>query len=145
LEAIYLDRFEESLFRCSRNPKFLDRFYELFLASSPKVKEKFANTDFIRQKRALKGSFHLMLLAAENEDKGPDKYLRDIAAQHSRDQLGIGAELYDLWLDSLLSTVKECDDEWTKEIGDAWERVMMVGVHYLLSHYDEPPAFAIVD
>ena len=130
-----LRTFEDSLHRCTRTARFEDRFYELFLASSPKVAEKFAGTDFVRQKRALRASLHTMLLVAGDGDNGPDKHLRDLADRHSQKQLGIGAELYDYWLDSLLDTVKECDPKHTPEVADAWERVMMIGIGYLLSHY----------
>jgi hemoglobin-like flavoprotein len=135
MEEKVLKAFEESLLRCNANLQFLDRFYEIFLSSSTKVKEKFANTDFVHQKRTLRASLHAMLLAAEDEEKGPDKYLRDIAERHSSRDLGIGAELYDIWLDSLLATVRECDPMCSPEVEKAWERVMMVGIHYLLTHY----------
>ena len=61
-----LEIFDRSLRRCNANPGFLDLFYETFLASSPKVREKFANTDFDRQKRLLHASFYLILLASED-------------------------------------------------------------------------------
>lgn len=127
--------FDDSLARCNANPAFLDRFYETFLASSPKVREKFAHTDFTRQKRALRASLYAMLLAASDEGKGPERYLRELAESHSSRKLSIGAEFYDLWLDSLLATVKELDPEYSPEVEKAWERVMMVGIDYLLSHY----------
>ncbi len=130
-----LRTFDDSLARCNANPAFLDRFYETFLASSPKVREKFAHTDFTRQKRALRASLYAMLLAASDEDKGPERYLRDLAELHSSRRLSIGAEFYDLWLDSLLATVKEFDPEYSPEVEKTWERVMMVGIDYLLSHY----------
>ena len=138
-----MQAFDESLKRCNANPGFLDRFYEKFLASSPAVREKFAKTDFVHQKRALRASLHTMLLAAEQEETGPERYLRDLAAQHSRGGLDIGAELYDLWLDSLLATVRECDPEFTPEIEEAWESIMSVGIRYILSHYHRPPENAI--
>jgi len=130
-----LRTFEESLRRCNAVQGFLDCFYERFLASSPKVREKFAITDFVRQKRALRASFHYMLLAAEDEEKGPEKYLKDLAELHSRREFNIGSEFYDLWLDSLLATVKECDPEFGPEVEEAWESVMMVGIRYMLSRY----------
>ncbi len=134
-----LKTFEESLARCNADPSFLDRFYEIFLASSPKVKEKFAGTDFVHQKRALRASLHTMLLAAENEEKGPERYLRELAASHSRQHLDVGAELYDFWLDSLLATVRQCDGQFDDAVEAAWENVMMVGISYLLGHYHQPP------
>lgn len=133
-----LQRFEDSLRRCNATPDFLDRFYATFLASSPKIKEKFSGTDFVRQKRALMASFHLMLLAAEHLD-GPQRYLGDLATSHGKAKLDIGAEYYDLWLDSLLFTARQCDPQFDAEVERAWEAVMMVGVDYLLSHYNQPP------
>jgi hemoglobin-like flavoprotein len=129
-----LRTFSESLARCNGNPAFVERFYEIFLTSSPKVKEKFAHTDFIQQKVALRASLDAMLLAAK-DPKGPEQYLRNLAERHSSRQLNIGAELYDLWLDSLLATVKEFDPVNGPAVQDAWEKVMMLGVSYLLSRY----------
>ncbi len=87
--------YDESLRRCNATPGFLDRFYQNFLASSPEVKEKFAHTDFSRQKRALRASLHLLALAAQDGEKGSERYLKDMAATHSKAQLNIGARLYD--------------------------------------------------
>ena len=129
-----LQIFENSLARCNAESTFLEQFYETFLASSPKVREKFKDTDFTRQKRALRASFHIMLLAAEHEDS-PERYLKELAHRHSRQDLAIGAELYDLWIDSLLATVRKVDPEFNAEVEQAWESVTMVGVSYLLSHY----------
>jgi hemoglobin-like flavoprotein len=140
-----LTEFDESLKRCNAAPDFLDLFYEKFLASSPKVREKFANTDFVRQKRALRASLHLLLIAAQDGEKGPGRYLGDVAAVHDREHLDITAELYDNWLDSLLAAVRESDPEFGPEVETAWERVMMVGIHYMLSKRDDAPKLTIVD
>jgi len=136
MEAGTLEVFERSLLRCESRWDFLDRFYARFVASSPAVAAKFAHTDFVRQKRALRASLHHLLLAAQNEGGGPDAHLREIADRHGAGQLDIGAELYDLWLDSLLETVRECDPEFSPEVEKAWEAVMMVGIHYLCRNYD---------
>lgn len=130
-----LETFEASLQRCNASHGFLDFFYKRFLASSPEVRERFANTDFVHQKRALRASLHLMLLAAEDEEKGPARYLSDLAERHSRRGLGIGSGLYDDWLDSLLDTVRICDPHFNSEVEQAWEQVMMVGIRFLLSRY----------
>jgi hemoglobin-like flavoprotein len=137
MDSHTLDVFEASLRRCEARPGFLDLFYEKFLASSPAVREKFVGTNFVRQKRALRASFHHLVLAAEDETRGPDRYLADIAAQHGSDRLNIGADLYDFWLDSLLATVRECDPEFDREVEAAWEAVMMVGIQYLCRKYEK--------
>jgi hemoglobin-like flavoprotein len=135
-----LEQFEDSLRRCNADPDFLDGFYERFLRSSPKVREKFVGTDFVRQKRMLQASLQLLLVAAQDDGKRPTPYLDEVAARHSASQMAIGAELYDLWLDSLLATVREVDAVWSPEVEQAWEHVMTVGIAYLVSRYNRPPA-----
>jgi hemoglobin-like flavoprotein len=135
LDERTLKIFDASLARCSANPAFIERFYDIFLASSPKVMEKFANTDFVRQKVALRASLDAMLLAARDPKAGPAQHLNGFAERHSSRQLNVGAELYDLWLDSLLAAANESDPDFSLEVQEAWERVMMVGIGYLLSRY----------
>lgn len=138
MDSRTIEVFDASLRRCDRDPQFLDYFYDRFLASSPKVREKFADTDFARQKRLLRASFYLMLLAAENPKYGPERYLDHLAARHSRRGLDIGAELYDLWLDSLLRVVAECDPEWNEDVERAWEETMQIGIGFMLERYHHP-------
>jgi hemoglobin-like flavoprotein len=138
VEKTLLDQVEDSLRRCNADPHFLDRFYDRFLASSPKVQEKFAGTEFARQKRALQASLQLLLVVAQDDGKKPNPYLDEVAARHGAAQLGIGAELYDLWLDSLLATVREVDSAWTPEVEEAWEAVMTVGIVYLVTRFNRP-------
>jgi hemoglobin-like flavoprotein len=135
-----LERFEESLHRCNTDSRFLDRFYERFLGSSPKVRRKFAGTDFVRQKRMLQASLQLLLVAAQGDGSAAAPYLDQVAARHGAGQMAIGAELYDLWLDALLATVRETDPAWTPDVEHAWEDVMTVGIRYLLARYHHPGA-----
>ena len=130
-----LQTFEASFERCSGHPDFMGLFYELFLASSPKVRDKFADTNFDKQKAMLQSSLSLMLRAARQEQDEPATYLDDLAHRHGAAQMGIGAELYDLWLDNLLVAVKVCDAEWTPKVAAAWEQVMTVGIRYLCERY----------
>jgi hemoglobin-like flavoprotein len=133
-----LERFEESLRRCNADPKFLDRFYERFLGSSPKVRRKFAGTDFARQKRMLQASLQMLMVAAQGNPDSVAPYLDRVAARHGAADMAIGAEFYDLWLDALLATVHETDPDWTPGVAEAWEDVMTVGIRYLLGRYNRP-------
>ena len=103
--------------------------------SSPKVREKFAGTDFVRQKRALAASLHLLLLVAQDPERDAARYLSEVAERHSSRQFGIGAELYDLWLDSLLATVRELDPEFGPVVERAWEDTLTIGIRFLCSRY----------
>lgn len=135
MEEAIIRTFDASLRRCDTTPDFLDRFYERFMTSSPKVREKFEHTDFERQKRLLRASFYLILMAVEDPDGDLGIYLDKIARRHSASDLDIGAELYDLWLDSLLAVVEECDPHFDAEVQEAWERMMGIGISYILRRY----------
>lgn len=138
MDRAILEIMDESFRRCCMRRDFLARFYERFLASSPEIKARFRGTDFTRQRRALLASLHLMLLAAEDERKGPRRYLKDLAELHSKQRLDIRPEFYDLWRDSLLETVRECDPDIDEATEQAWKRVLGVGIAYLVAHYDRP-------
>lgn len=137
MEAATLETFDGSLRRCDANAGFLDLFYERFLASSPEVRARFENTDFDSQKRALRGSLDQLRRAARHGH--PEKHLLRLAELHGAHRLNIGAELYDLWLNSLLETVEQCDPAYGPEVAAAWEAVTAVGIRFLLSHYHHPP------
>lgn len=140
-----LATFEASLHRCFANEGFLDRFYERFLGSGEEVRAKFAATDFVRQKRALRASFHLILLAASEGAAGRETYLKDVAIRHGRRNLDVGSGLYDLWLDSLLAVVVEFDPLYRAEVSAAWEQVMGVGIEYMLRHYHDAQGGPVPD
>ncbi len=126
--------FNDSLERCTANSEFMDRFYDLFLASSREVAEKFRHTDFPRQKRMLKASLYMMILTGDGKTNTQEN-LQHIAKRHSRTDLDIKPELYTLWLDCLIQAVKECDPRFTPETETAWRRIMEQGITFMQSHY----------
>jgi hemoglobin-like flavoprotein len=126
--------FNDSLERCTARPGFLDRFYNLFLASSPEVAEKFSRTDFRRQKRVLKASLYMMMFAAEGKAEG-HVHLQRIAKLHSRTDLDIRPHLYELWLDCLLQAVRAYDRRFTPETERVWRRMMESGIEFMKSQY----------
>jgi hemoglobin-like flavoprotein len=129
-----IELFNDSLERCTSGRRFLDRFYELFVASSAEVAAKFANTDFRVQKSALKVSLYMIMSSIERKPEGT-VHLERIAARHSRRGLDVGPHLYDLWLDCLIQAVRECDPLFGEETEQAWRRVMRVGIEFLKSRY----------
>jgi hemoglobin-like flavoprotein len=128
-----LEQFNDSLERMP-GARFLERFYELFLASSPEVRAKFAHTDFRRQRRVLKVSLYLMMLAVEGRLEGRI-HLDEIARRHGRGGLGIQPELYDLWLECLIAAVREHDPRFDAETERAWRAVLRSGIEVMKSRY----------
>ena len=128
--------FRASLSRCLADTEFLRTFYELFLDSSPEVREKFKNTEFPRQTRVLADSLYLMAVASESKDDAIAwKELDRLAARHSRSELDIRPEFYDGWLECLIEAAGKFDHEFSPEIEAAWRAALRPGLEHLRSRY----------
>ena len=130
--------FNDSLARCLRDGQFFQRFYELFLASSPEVSEKFRGTDFRRQRRMLQTSFYMLVEYMALGWPECEAYLERIAAAHGKYGRDISPHLYDLWLECLLKAVRESDDRCSTEVEAAWRYVMGAGISFIKVRYDRP-------
>lgn len=128
-----VELFNDSIERCSSRPEFLSRFYTLFLASSDTVARKFEHTDLRAQARMLKTSLYMMMSATYESERVV--HLERLARRHSRSELDIKPELYDLWLDRLVQAVKEFDPMFDMETEMAWRRVLQPGIEFMKSRY----------
>jgi hemoglobin-like flavoprotein len=135
-----IEIFNDSLERCLRGDQFFQRFYELFLAASPEVREKFHGTDFRKQRRMLQTSFYMLVEYIALGWPECQAYLERIAVAHGKYGRDIRPQLYDLWLDCLLRAVQERDDQYSKEIEAAWRFMMDAGISFLKARYDNPLA-----
>ena len=126
--------FGGSLGRCLAAPNFIARFYELFVESSPEIAEKFRETDFERQRRAMSSSLYVILLGLEHGEAAI-AYLEQVARQHSRRDLDIRPEMYDAWLDCLIRSVKEFDPLFSDSVEGAWRGAMKFGIDFMRERY----------
>jgi hemoglobin-like flavoprotein len=133
-----IEVFNDSLERCLRGGDFFQRFYEIFLASSPEVREKFAGTDFRKQRRMLQTAFYMLVEYIALGWPECQAYLERIAVAHGKHGRDIAPHMYDLWLDCLLRTVRERDDKYTPEVEGAWRFMMGAGITFLKVRYDRP-------
>jgi hemoglobin-like flavoprotein len=128
-----VELFNDSIERCSCRPDFLHRFYILFLASSDTVAKKFEHTDLGKQAILLKTSLYIMMLASAESER--IVHLERLAKLHSRAELDIKPELYDLWLERLVQAVKEFDPMFDPETETAWRHVLQPGIEFMKSRY----------
>ena len=131
-------RFNDSLTRCLRSGKFFQRFYELFLASSPEVRAKFGTADVRKHRRKLQNSFYALVEYVAFGGPESQVYLEGLAEDHSNRGRNIPPHLYDLWLECLLRAAKECDELYSEEVEAGWRYVMGAGISLLKSRYDRP-------
>ncbi|SDT32249.1 globin [Pseudomonas oryzae] len=126
------NRVMQSYGRCCASPSFFDTFYQHFLSSSPAIREKFVKTDMTAQKHLLRAGILNLVLYARGMS---DTKLRALGQSHSREGFDIRPELYDLWLDSLLLSVKQHDPEANGEDLAAWREVLGKGINLIKSFY----------
>ena len=134
LSEATIEAFHDSLERCGNASEFLGDFYHHFMASSPAIAAKFADTNFKAQTRMLKTSFYMSMLASDQHSEARD-YLDRIAKRHNHKDLNINPEYYDIWLDSMLIAVREHDPLFNESIEEVWRSVMQPAIAYMKSLY----------
>ena len=120
--------------RCEAAGDFAERFYDVFLNSSPEVAPLFAKTDFKQQRKILRATVYIMV-TRDATDPNAQETLERISHSHARAKLNIRPELYDLWLDSLCESAKAMDSKWTPELERSWRECMAPGIALITSLY----------
>jgi len=123
---------QHSYTRCLRAPEFFSRFYERLLASDPAVPVMFAQTEFPRQHKLLQHGLGLLLSYASKPDEA---LLERLAARHSAGGIDVPPPMYDLFLASLLATVREFDPRFDDDVEVAWREALSPGVTFMQSRY----------
>ena len=118
-----VDTFQASVLRCLESPSFIKDFYDRFTGSSAAIREKFRDTDFERQHRAMADSLRVMAVAVEG---GPDNLgrhaIKHLAVRHK--EMDIGERMYDVWLDCMLQTARTHDPKFSAAVERAWRETL---------------------
>lgn len=122
----------QSYGRCCASDGFFDSFYERFLASSPEVRGKFANSDMKGQKLLLRQGILNVVLYARGM---PSSKLKALGCSHSRKGMNIRPELYTLWFSTLAATIREHDKDSSSETITAWREVVKKSVDVIIAEY----------
>ena len=133
----YIQEFDDSFARVTepeRCDRFLERFYRRFFAADELVAEKFRDTDLARQKEMLRESLAEMADFFLKHKSNP--YLITLARIHGVRGREIPVRLFDLWLDTLVATVLECDPKATDSVALAWRIVMAPGIEFMKFYRD---------
>ncbi|MGE5318986.1 MAG: globin domain-containing protein [Hyphomicrobiaceae bacterium] len=129
------DDLQQSYGRCLRGKNFIERFYEIFLSSHPDIAPMFAETDFQKQRMALRRG----ITAAISHAAGSSLTKRTIdqmADTHSRKgHAPVPPELYRFWVASLVQAVSEMDPEATPALIARWRQGMGAVVDTFVAHY----------
>lgn len=125
--SLFLDSFE----RCMQNQCFIKAFYDVFLNASEEIPAFFTHTDFSKQRRILKSSLYDMVTASARRTVDCSM-LSKLTERHR--ELKVQPHHYDLWLQSLIKAVAECDPLFTAEVGEIWREAFQAGIAYMKMH-----------
>ncbi len=123
---------QESYARCTLKRGFIDRFYEVFLASHPSLAPRFANTDMADQKGLLRKGISMMLLFSQGNAMATNA-LNRIGETHSQRGMDIPPNMYTFWKNSLMQVVHEYDPKLTPEIDAQWNKILEYGIQHIVS------------
>lgn len=129
------DDLQQSYGRCLREKNFIERFYEIFLASHPDIAPMFAETDFQKQRMALRRGISAAISHAAGSSL-TKRTIDQMADVHSRaGHAPVPPELYRYWVDSLAQAVSETDPEVTPQLIQRWRQGMSVVTGTFINHY----------
>lgn len=123
-----LSTFHDSFDRCRDNPRFFDLFYERFLQSSDEIEVIFNGVDIERVKKMVRDALLFILIASDGSSHGIQR-INNLGRAHR--EWRIENHHYDLWLESLMSTVEEIDPLYSQNVDSAWREVMSIGIHIM--------------
>lgn len=110
--------------------QFFSDFYNLFTSSSPKVRDAFKNTDIHRQRRMLRSAIAYMTNFFVT--KIADDYLIKIG-KHHKNVLEIEPQFYELFITTLLISLKNNYRHYNEKCGIAWRITLSPGIE-LMKH-----------
>ncbi|WHI45175.1 globin [Microbulbifer sp. JMSA004] len=122
----------QSYGRCCNKEKFFVDFYDRFMGSSTDIRQLFANTDMKAQRHLLRNGIMQLVLYSRGM---PDTKLRALGKSHDRNGYNIRPEWYRLWLDALLATIRQHDEEYSPEIEASWHRAILPGIEIIRKAY----------
>ncbi|MCF6325070.1 MAG: hypothetical protein L3J89_12235 [Gammaproteobacteria bacterium] len=126
-----ISRVRLSYGRALSKRQFLDRFYELFMSSSPIVARKLALTDIAKQQELLSQAVNMVILFPQG-NKIARNAINRIRQSHNRDGLDIRPEYYRFWIDSLVLALSEHDPDFNDELDRAWRKVAQEAIDFIV-------------
>jgi hemoglobin-like flavoprotein len=133
IKAIFDSSYKRSLGNRSFNNDFIERFYSKFLRKSEEISALFKNTNMSAQKTMLHDSIHMMVEYYQSSELPIG--MKRVAEVHGKEGRAIPLRMYEIWLDSLISTVEEFDPEFNDDIEQAWREVLAPGIAFMKGSY----------
>lgn len=121
--------------RCLLKRGFIERFYDIFMASDDSIRALFARTDMSKQYLALRRGISTAISYAEGSGIVGGT-MDEMAQVHSRKgRVPIQPHLYRHWLESILKAVREYDPAANARLMQRWEQALTPAVNRFIDMY----------
>lgn len=125
----------QSLGRCILHSGFMEKFYTNFKASHPSIPPFFVKTNMATQHKLLKEGITFLLMSAGGSAFAQTE-MKKLGVRHDPSHLNVKPELYRYWVEALMKTVKEFDQNFTAELDKKWRTVLQVGIQQMIDTYE---------
>jgi len=131
-EAIH--RVHASLNRSLAHNRFIEIFYEIFMATDAEIRQMFEHTEFERQKKLLRKALLSAVTFAAGGEVARQR-LALIRESHNRRHMNVRPKLYGLWVNSLVQAVAQCDPDYDQRLDREWRTVLQPAIEFIASGY----------
>lgn len=128
-DQIFNDSYERIMYRGDQGDAFFSHFYQSFSDSSPEVQRILAKVDLTRQKLMMQRSLYMAMDFSSSRIE--TETIKKYAKVHGDKGHAIPLHLYDIWLDTLVNTVRAFDPKCDLEVELAWRLVLMPLIQYM--------------
>lgn len=125
----------QSFRRCCQDTEFFDSFYHHLACADDEIGPMFAETDMLVQNSLLQEGISQMLGMAAGEASARER-IEALGRIHDRNHRNIRPELYTVWMDSLLTAVRDSDPEYSAELATQWTSALKESLELMQAMYN---------
>ena len=119
---------------CEQGDDFFDAFYHRLSEKAPEIGSMFAGVNMRRQNALLRNGIESLLACAEGSSSAQTELLR-LGELHGRDRINVPPELYPLWVEALMESLREYDPQHNEMTEPAWREAVSAGIKLMISKY----------
>lgn len=119
---------------CDQGDEFFDAFYSRLSEKAPEIGPMFADTNMRRQNALLREGIESLLAHAEGHPAAHTELVR-LGEVHNRERINVRPELYPLWLEALMESIREHDPQHNEMTEPAWREAISAGIELMISQY----------
>lgn len=117
-----------------RQKGLAEKFYKTLLDADPRIKAKFKDTNFERQRELFIHGVLMLIEHAGGKALG-EMAIKRLGELHSRKKLKVPPDLYPIWVNCLVETLAKLDPEFSPALDRQWRETLQKGIDIMTRMY----------